>query len=178
MNWGNFHISVKYSFKLIQLWIFCIVITRTKFNTFFVICWFHQTELQQLHAQQAHLQQVAQSVSSLLEQPDSSVPQEEKQRLRAKLDQLQSQHQEKLQSCQDKLRRADALREELAKFVQEHGSLGTWLDQSEQELRLLGEGETDAKGLKCRIEEHKKVQIVTYKMGNQISLSGKLTNTK
>ncbi|KAI7798683.1 putative microtubule-actin cross-linking factor 1 [Triplophysa rosa] len=116
-----------------------------------------QTELQQLHAQQAHLQQVAQSVRSLLEQPDSSVPPEEKQRLRAKLDQLQSQHQEKLQSCQDKLRRADALREELAKFVQEHGSLGTWLDQSEQELRSLGEGETDAKGLKDRIEEHKKL---------------------
>ncbi|XP_073668846.1 microtubule-actin cross-linking factor 1, isoforms 1/2/3/4/5 isoform X10 [Paramisgurnus dabryanus] len=116
-----------------------------------------QTELQQLQAQQAHLQQVAQSVRSLLEQPDSSVPQEEKQRLRAKLDQLQSQHQEKLQSCQDRLRRADALRDELAKFVQEHGNLGTWLDQSEQELRSLGEGETDAKGLKDRMEEHKKL---------------------
>ncbi|XP_016105079.1 microtubule-actin cross-linking factor 1-like [Sinocyclocheilus grahami] len=116
-----------------------------------------QTELQQLQAQQAHLQQVAQSVRSLLEQPDSSVPPEEKQRLRAKLDQLQSQHQERLQNCQDRLRRTDALRDEFAKFVQEHGNLGTWLDQSEQELRTLGEGETDAKGLKDRIEEHKKL---------------------
>uniref|UniRef100_A0A8C2BDI7 Microtubule actin crosslinking factor 1 n=1 Tax=Cyprinus carpio TaxID=7962 RepID=A0A8C2BDI7_CYPCA len=116
-----------------------------------------QTELQQLQAQQAHLQQVAQSVHSLLEQPDSSVPPEEKQRLRAKLEQLQSQHQERLQNCQDRLRRTDALRDEFAKFVQEHGNLGTWLDQSEQELRILGEGETDAKGLKDRIEEHKKL---------------------
>uniref|UniRef100_A0A8C1M204 Microtubule actin crosslinking factor 1 n=1 Tax=Cyprinus carpio TaxID=7962 RepID=A0A8C1M204_CYPCA len=116
-----------------------------------------QTELQQLQAQQAHLQQVAQSVHSLLEQPDSSVPPEEKQRLRAKLEQLQSQHQERLQNCQDRLRRTDALRDEFAKFVQEHGNLGTWLDQSEQELRTLGEGETDAKGLKDRIEEHKKL---------------------
>ncbi|XP_051728258.1 microtubule-actin cross-linking factor 1 isoform X19 [Ctenopharyngodon idella] len=116
-----------------------------------------QTELQQLQAQQAHLQQVAQSVRSLLEQPDSSVPPEEKQRLRAKLEQLQSQHQERLQNCQDRLRRADALRDEFAKFVQEHGNLGTWLDQSEQELRSLGEGETDGKGLKDRIEEHKKL---------------------
>uniref|UniRef100_A0A8C2GUI2 Microtubule actin crosslinking factor 1 n=1 Tax=Cyprinus carpio TaxID=7962 RepID=A0A8C2GUI2_CYPCA len=99
--------------------------------------------LQQLQAQQAHLQQVAQSVHSLLEQPDSSVPPEEKQRLRAKLEQLQSQHQERLQNCQDRLRRTDALRDEFAKFVQEHGNLGTWLDQSEQELRILGEGETD-----------------------------------
>ncbi|XP_048057419.1 microtubule-actin cross-linking factor 1 isoform X23 [Megalobrama amblycephala] len=116
-----------------------------------------QTELQQLQAQQTHLQQVAQSVRSLLEQPDSSVPPEEKQRLRAKLEQLQNQHQERLQNCQDRLRRADALRDEFAKFVQEHGNLGTWLDQSEQELRSLGEGETDGKDLKDRIEEHKKL---------------------
>ncbi|XP_051991250.1 microtubule-actin cross-linking factor 1-like [Xyrauchen texanus] len=116
-----------------------------------------QTDLQQLQAQQANLQQVAQSVHSLLEQPDSSVPPEEKQRLRAKLDQLQSQHQECLQSCQDRLRHADTLRDELAKFMQEHRNLGTWLDQSEQELRSLGEGETDAKGLKNRMEEHKKL---------------------
>ncbi|RXN05391.1 microtubule-actin cross-linking factor 1 isoform X1 [Labeo rohita] len=116
-----------------------------------------QTELQQLQAQQAHLQQVAQSVHSLLDQPDSSVPPEEKQRLRAKLDQLQSQHQERLQNCQDRMRRVDALRDEFAKFVQEHGNLGTWLDQSEQELHTLGEGETDAQGLKDRIEEHKKL---------------------
>uniref|UniRef100_A0A671N7K4 Microtubule-actin cross-linking factor 1-like n=1 Tax=Sinocyclocheilus anshuiensis TaxID=1608454 RepID=A0A671N7K4_9TELE len=116
-----------------------------------------QSELQQLQAQQAHLQQVAQSVHSLLEQPDSSVPPEEKQRLRAKLEQLQNQHQERLQNCQDRLRQAEALGDEFAKFVQEHGNLGTWLDQSEQELRSLGEGETDAKGLKDRIEEHKKL---------------------
>uniref|UniRef100_A0A672SX36 Microtubule actin crosslinking factor 1 n=1 Tax=Sinocyclocheilus grahami TaxID=75366 RepID=A0A672SX36_SINGR len=101
------------------------------------------SELQQLQAQQAHLQQVAQSVHSLLEQPDSSVPPEEKQRLRAKLEQLQNQHQERLQNCQDRLRRAEALRDEFAKFVQEHGNLRTWLDQSEQELHSLGEGETD-----------------------------------
>uniref|UniRef100_A0A673K2E1 Microtubule-actin cross-linking factor 1-like n=1 Tax=Sinocyclocheilus rhinocerous TaxID=307959 RepID=A0A673K2E1_9TELE len=94
---------------------------------------------------------------SSLDDSKRSVPPEEKQRLRAKLDQLQSQHQERLQNCQDRLRRTDALRDEFAKFVQENGNLGTWLDQSEQELRTLGEGETDAKGLKDRIEEHKKL---------------------
>lgn len=104
---------------------------------------------------------MAQSVRSLLEQPDSSVPPEEKQRLQAKLDRLQSQHQERLQNCQDRLRRVDALTDEFAKFVQEHGNLGTWLDQSEQELHSLGEGETDGKGLKDRIEEHKKVSKYT-----------------
>uniref|UniRef100_A0A667ZAQ2 Microtubule actin crosslinking factor 1 n=1 Tax=Myripristis murdjan TaxID=586833 RepID=A0A667ZAQ2_9TELE len=44
--------------------------------------------------------QVTQSTRSLLEQPDSAVPPEEKQRLRAALEQLQAQHQGRLQSCQ------------------------------------------------------------------------------
>ncbi|XP_028819114.1 microtubule-actin cross-linking factor 1 isoform X6 [Denticeps clupeoides] len=116
-----------------------------------------KAELQQLQAQQAHLLQVSQSVRSLLDQPDSSVPPEEKRRLRAKLDQLQSQHQERLQSCQESLRRTDTVQDELAKFVQEHSSLATWLEQSEQELHSLGEGQTDAQGMKKRLEDHKKL---------------------
>ncbi|KAG7457647.1 hypothetical protein MATL_G00229410 [Megalops atlanticus] len=116
-----------------------------------------QAELQQLQAQQAQLLQVSQSARSLLEQPDSSVPAEEKRRLREALDRLRGQHQDRLQGCQDRLRRADALRDELAKFLQEHGHLGAWLELSEQELRSLGEGETDAQGLRDRLEEHKKL---------------------
>uniref|UniRef100_A0A671XC21 Microtubule actin crosslinking factor 1 n=1 Tax=Sparus aurata TaxID=8175 RepID=A0A671XC21_SPAAU len=59
-----------------------------------------KAELQQLQSQQAQLLQITQSTRSLLEQPDSTVPPEEKQRLRAALDQLQAQHQDRLQSCQ------------------------------------------------------------------------------
>uniref|UniRef100_A0A674F4G5 Microtubule actin crosslinking factor 1 n=1 Tax=Salmo trutta TaxID=8032 RepID=A0A674F4G5_SALTR len=102
-----------------------------------------QAELQQLQAQQAQLMQVSQNARSLLDQPDSAVPAEEKRRLRDQLDQLQTQHQEKLRSCQERLRRSEALKDELAKFLQEHGGLGTWLEQSEGELCSLGEGETD-----------------------------------
>uniref|UniRef100_A0A3Q2DDQ7 Dystonin n=1 Tax=Cyprinodon variegatus TaxID=28743 RepID=A0A3Q2DDQ7_CYPVA len=90
----------------------------------------HKSELQQLQAQQAQLLQVTQATRSLLDQPDSTVPPEEKQRLRAALDQLQAQ-------------KSEALKDELSKFLQEHGNLGTWLEQSEQEMRSLGEGETD-----------------------------------
>ncbi|KAG5842290.1 hypothetical protein ANANG_G00176050 [Anguilla anguilla] len=134
-----------------------------------------QAELQQLQAQQAQLMQVSQSAQSLLLQPDSSVPAEEKQRLRAALDRLRSQHQERLQSCQDRLRRADALRDELAKFLQEHAHLEAWLEQSEQELRSLGEGETDAQGLKQRLEEHKKLgeDVICHKADLRfVSISG------
>lgn len=59
-----------------------------------------QAELQQLQAQQAQLLLISQSARSLLEQPDSTVPPEEKQRLRSTLDALQAQHQDRLQSCQ------------------------------------------------------------------------------
>ncbi|XP_049890839.1 microtubule-actin cross-linking factor 1 isoform X7 [Epinephelus moara] len=134
-----------------------------------------QAELQQLQAQQAQLLQITQSTRSLLDQPDSTVPPEEKQRLRAALDQLQAQHQDRLQSCQDRLRKSEALKDELTKFHQEHGSLGAWLEQSEQELRSLGEGETDAQGLKDRLEEHRKLaeDIICHKADLRfVSISG------
>ncbi|XP_072227135.1 microtubule-actin cross-linking factor 1 isoform X13 [Leuresthes tenuis] len=134
-----------------------------------------QAELQQLQAQQAQLLQISQSTRSLLEQPDSTVPPEEKQRLRAALDQLQAQHQDKLQSCQDRLRKSEALKDELTKFLQEHGGLGSWLEQSEQELRSLGEGETDAQGLKDRLEEHRKLaeDVICHKADLRfVSISG------
>ncbi|XP_054873555.1 microtubule-actin cross-linking factor 1 isoform X8 [Amphiprion ocellaris] len=134
-----------------------------------------QAELQQLQAQQAQLLQISQSTRSLLDQPDSAVPPEEKQRLRAALDQLQAQHQDRLQSCQDRLRKSEALKDELTKFLQEHGSLGTWLEQNEQELRALGEGETDAQGLKGRLEEHRKLaeDVICHKADLRfVSISG------
>ncbi|XP_078031602.1 microtubule-actin cross-linking factor 1 isoform X21 [Epinephelus lanceolatus] len=134
-----------------------------------------QAELQQLQAQQAQLLQITQSTRSLLDQPDSTVPPEEKQRLRAALDQLQAQHQDRLQSCQDRLRKSEALKDELTKFHQEHGSLGAWLEQSEQELCSLGEGETDAQGLKNRLEEHRKLaeDIICHKADLRfVSISG------
>uniref|UniRef100_A0A674F3G2 Microtubule actin crosslinking factor 1 n=1 Tax=Salmo trutta TaxID=8032 RepID=A0A674F3G2_SALTR len=134
-----------------------------------------QAELQQLQAQQAQLMQVSQNARSLLDQPDSAVPAEEKRRLRDQLDQLQTQHQEKLRSCQERLRRSEALKDELAKFLQEHGGLGTWLEQSEGELCSLGEGETDAQGLKGRLEEHKKLaeDVICHKADLRfVSISG------
>ncbi|XP_031151474.1 microtubule-actin cross-linking factor 1 isoform X29 [Sander lucioperca] len=134
-----------------------------------------QAELQQLQSQQAQLLQITQSTRSLLDQPDSTVPPEEKQRLRAALDQLQAQHQDKLQSCQDRLRKSEALKDELTKFLQEHGSLGTWLEQNEQELCSLGEGETDAQGLKGRLEEHRKLaeDVICHKADLRfVSISG------
>uniref|UniRef100_A0A1A8EJA6 Microtubule-actin crosslinking factor 1 n=2 Tax=Nothobranchius korthausae TaxID=1143690 RepID=A0A1A8EJA6_9TELE len=134
-----------------------------------------QMELQQLQAQQAQLLQVTQSVRSLLDQPDSTVPPEEKRRLRAALDQLQAQHQNRLQSCQDRLRKSEALKDELTKFFQEHGDLCSWLDLSERELCSLGEGETDAHGLKDRLEEHRKLgeEVICHKADLRfVSISG------
>ncbi|XP_031645197.1 microtubule-actin cross-linking factor 1 isoform X26 [Oncorhynchus kisutch] len=134
-----------------------------------------QTELQQLQAQQAQLMQVSQNARALLDQPDSAVPAEEKRRLRGQLDQLQTQHQEKLRACQERLRCSEALKDELAKFLQEHGGLGTWLEQSEGELGSLGEGETDAQGLKGRLEEHKKLaeDVICHKADLRfVSISG------
>ncbi|XP_075868016.1 microtubule-actin cross-linking factor 1, isoforms 1/2/3/4 isoform X6 [Nelusetta ayraudi] len=134
-----------------------------------------QAELQQLQAQQAQLLQITQSTRSLLDQPDSTVPPEEKRRLRAALDQLQAQHQDRLQSCQDCLRKSEALKDELTKFLQEHGSLVNWLEQNEEELHSLGEGEIDAQELKGRLEEHRKLgeDVICHKADLRfVSISG------
>uniref|UniRef100_A0A7N8YEA5 Microtubule actin crosslinking factor 1a n=1 Tax=Mastacembelus armatus TaxID=205130 RepID=A0A7N8YEA5_9TELE len=134
-----------------------------------------QAELQRLQSRQAEVLQVTQSARALLDQPDSTLPPEEKQRLRAALDQLQAQHQDRLQSCQDRLRKSETLRDEMTKFLQEHGSLVSWLEQNEQELRSLGEGETDAQGLKGRLDEHRKLaeDVICHKADLRfVSISG------
>lgn len=134
-----------------------------------------QAELQQLQAQQAQLLQITQSTRSLLDQPDSTVPPEEKRRLRAALDQLQAQHQDRLQSCQDRLRKSEALKDELTKFLQEHGSLVNWLELNEEELHSLGKGEIDAQELKGRLEEHRKLgeDVICHKADLRfVSISG------
>ncbi|CAG06295.1 unnamed protein product, partial [Tetraodon nigroviridis] len=136
---------------------------------------FLQAELQQLQDQQAQLLQITQSTRALLEQPDSTVPPEEKQRLRVALDQLQTQHQDRLQSCQHRLRKSEALKDELTKFLQEHKSFVAWLEQSEEELRYLGEGETDAQGLKDKLEDHRKLgeEVICHKADLRfVSISG------
>ncbi|XP_061123847.1 microtubule-actin cross-linking factor 1 isoform X18 [Syngnathus typhle] len=134
-----------------------------------------QAELQRLQAQQAQLLQISQSARTLLDQPDSTVPPEEKRRLRATLDRLQAEHQQKLHGCQERLRKSEALKDELAKYLQEHGDLSTWLEQSEQELKCLGEGETDAQELKNRLEEHRKLaeDVICHKADLRfVSISG------
>ncbi|XP_077362474.1 microtubule-actin cross-linking factor 1 isoform X17 [Festucalex cinctus] len=134
-----------------------------------------QAELQRLQAQQAQLLQISQSARMLLDQPDSTIPPEEKRRLRATLDQLQAEHQQKLHSCQERLRKSESLKDDLAEFLQEHGDLGTWLEQSEQELRCLGEGEMDAQELKNRLEEHRKLaeDVICHKADLRfVSISG------
>ncbi|XP_068505073.1 microtubule-actin cross-linking factor 1 isoform X7 [Syngnathus scovelli] len=134
-----------------------------------------QAELQRLQAQQAQLLQISQSARTLLDQPDSTVPPEEKRRLRATLDRLQAEHQQKLHGCQERLRKSEALKDELAKYLQEHGDLNAWLEQSEQELKCLGEGETDAQELKNRLEEHRKLaeDVICHKADLRfVSISG------
>ncbi|XP_034017058.1 microtubule-actin cross-linking factor 1 isoform X22 [Thalassophryne amazonica] len=134
-----------------------------------------QTELQQLQAQQSQLIQIAQSARSLLDQPDSTVPPEEKRCLRANLDRLQAQHQDRLQCCQGSLRKSEALKDELMKFLQEHGNLCFWLDQSEKDLHSLAEGETDAQGLKGRLDQHRQLaeDVICHKADLRfVSISG------
>ncbi|XP_077599188.1 microtubule-actin cross-linking factor 1 isoform X16 [Stigmatopora nigra] len=134
-----------------------------------------QAELRALQAQQARLLEMGQSAGSLLRGSDGALSPEEKSRLRASLDLLQTEHRQKLHGCQERVRKSEALRDELAKFLQEHGNLGAWLENSQRELYGLGEGEVDAQELKNRMEEHRKLaeDIICHKADLRfVSISG------
>ncbi|RVE66771.1 hypothetical protein OJAV_G00110700 [Oryzias javanicus] len=119
------------------------------------------------------------STDSLDSKPEGAVM-SHTERLQAELQQLQAQQAQllqitQLQSCQDQLRKSEALQDELSKFLLEHGSLGSWLEQNEQELRSLGEGETDAQGLKDRLDQHRKLaeDVICHKADLRfVSISG------
>ncbi|XP_066573304.1 microtubule-actin cross-linking factor 1 isoform X12 [Amia ocellicauda] len=124
-----------------------------------------QAELQQLQSQQEVVMQACQNAQSLLDLPDSSVPAGVKDTLRRDLASLRGKYQERLEGCQAQLKRAESLRDELGKFLQEQGQMSAWLELNERELHSLAEGETDAPGLRKRLEEHGKLseEVICHK---------------
>ncbi|MEQ2158198.1 hypothetical protein GOODEAATRI_009801, partial [Goodea atripinnis] len=125
------------------------------------------------------------SVEEFLAEKGESLSPEEKKNLQMALRRLKEQYTTLTDSANtslseldmtisttERLRKSETLKDELTKFLQEHRTLGSWLEQSEQELRSLGEGETDAQGLKNRQEEHRK-DVICHKADLRfVSISG------
>ncbi|XP_041090094.1 microtubule-actin cross-linking factor 1, isoforms 1/2/3/5-like isoform X1 [Polyodon spathula] len=110
----------------------------------------------ELLSQQPAFILATQSAQAFLDRHGESLAPGEKERLSSDLASLRAQYEGRLSRCEAQLKRAAGLREELDKFLTEHGEFSSWMELSERELRSLGEGQSDAQGLRDRAERHRK----------------------
>lgn len=115
-----------------------------------------QAHHKELLSQQPAFILATQSAQAFLDRHGESLAPGEKERLSSDLASLRAQYEGRLSRCEAQLKRATGLREELDKFLTEHGEFSSWLELSEQELRSLGEGQSDAQGLRDRAQRHRK----------------------
>ncbi|MGH0177748.1 UNVERIFIED_CONTAM: hypothetical protein FKN15_075964 [Acipenser sinensis] len=115
-----------------------------------------QAHHKELLSQQPAFILATQSAQAFLDRHGESLAPGEKERLSSDLASLRAQYEGRLSRCEAQLKRAAGLREELDKFLTEHGEFSSWLELSEQELRSLGEGQSDAQGLRDRAQRHRK----------------------
>ncbi|KAK1153105.1 hypothetical protein AOXY_G30446 [Acipenser oxyrinchus oxyrinchus] len=115
-----------------------------------------QAHHKELLSQQPAFILATQSAQAFLDRHGDSLTPGEKERLSSDLASLRAQYEGRLSRCEAQLKRATGLREELGKFLTEHGEFSSWLELSEQELRSLGEGQSDAQGLRDRAQLHRK----------------------
>ncbi|XP_058853270.1 microtubule-actin cross-linking factor 1-like isoform X4 [Acipenser ruthenus] len=115
-----------------------------------------QAHHKELLSQQPAFILATKSAQAFLDRHGESLAPGEKERLSSDLARLRAQYEGRLSRCEAQLKRAAGLREELDKFLTEHGEFSSWLELSEQELRSLGEGQSDAQGLRERAQRHRK----------------------
>uniref|UniRef100_A0A674HI94 Microtubule actin crosslinking factor 1 n=1 Tax=Taeniopygia guttata TaxID=59729 RepID=A0A674HI94_TAEGU len=79
---------------------------------------------------------------------DKQGPGEERERLRARLAELRERYPASLARAEARLKRAQLLREELQKFLRDHGEFEAWLEQAEQDLQGMCKGDSDPASLR------------------------------
>ncbi|XP_014113967.1 PREDICTED: microtubule-actin cross-linking factor 1 isoform X13 [Pseudopodoces humilis] len=102
---------------------------------------------QELLSQQQDVILATQSAQAFLERHGHSLPGEERQRLQARLAELRDQYPAALARSEARLKRVQLLRDELQKFLRDHGEFQAWLEQAEQELEGMYEGDSDPASL-------------------------------
>ncbi|XP_058712349.1 microtubule-actin cross-linking factor 1 isoform X13 [Poecile atricapillus] len=102
---------------------------------------------QELLSQQQDVILATQSAQAFLERHGPSLPGEERQRLQARLAELRAQYPAALARSEARLKRVQLLRDELQKFLRDHGEFQAWLEQAEQELEGMYKGDSDPASL-------------------------------
>ncbi|NWV53424.1 MACF1 factor, partial [Daphoenositta chrysoptera] len=103
---------------------------------------------QELLSQQQDVILAAQQAQAFLEKQGHGLPGEERQRLQARLAELRGRYSASLARSEARLKRVQLLREELQKFLRDHGEFEAWLEQAERDLRGMYEGGSDPSSLR------------------------------
>ncbi|NXD98184.1 MACF1 factor, partial [Chaetorhynchus papuensis] len=103
---------------------------------------------QELLSQQQDVILATQSAQAFLDKHGHGLAGEERERLQAQLAELRERYSASLARSEARLKRAQLLREELQKFLRDHGEFQAWLEQAEQALQGMYEGDSDPASLR------------------------------
>ncbi|XP_077045733.1 microtubule-actin cross-linking factor 1 isoform X4 [Agelaius phoeniceus] len=102
----------------------------------------------ELLSQQQDIILATQAAQAFLDKQGPSLAGEEQERLQAQLAQLRERYPASLARAETRLKRVQLLREELQKFLQDHGEFQAWLEQAEQDLQGMYKGDSDPDSLR------------------------------
>ncbi|NWV09767.1 MACF1 factor, partial [Ptilonorhynchus violaceus] len=103
---------------------------------------------QELLSQQQDVILATQSAQAFLDKHGPSLAGEERERLQAQLAELKDQYAASLARSETRLKRVQLLRDELQKFLRDHGEFEAWLEQAEQDLEGMCKGDSDPASLR------------------------------
>ncbi|NXS63538.1 MACF1 factor, partial [Brachypteracias leptosomus] len=103
---------------------------------------------QELLCQQQDVILASQSAQAFLDKQGPSLAGEERERLRGRLAELKDQYTGSLARSETRLKQVQVLRDELQKFLRDHGEFEAWLEQAEQDLEGMHKGDSDPAALR------------------------------
>ncbi|KFZ51181.1 Microtubule-actin cross-linking factor 1, isoforms 1/2/3/5, partial [Antrostomus carolinensis] len=103
---------------------------------------------QELLSQQQDVILATQSAQAFLDKHGHSLAGEERDRLQGRLAELKDQYTASLSQSETRLKQVQVLRDELQKFLRDHGEFEAWLKQAEQDLEGMYKGDSDPAALR------------------------------
>ncbi|XP_031818063.1 microtubule-actin cross-linking factor 1 isoform X8 [Sarcophilus harrisii] len=110
---------------------------------------------QELLSQQQDFILATQAAQAFLDKHGHSLAPEERQKLQQKLGDLRERYAVSLVQAETELKQAQALRDELRKFLRDHGEFEDWLQQAERELESIHKGGSDPEALRSLLLRQK-----------------------
>ncbi|NWI83340.1 MACF1 factor, partial [Dryoscopus gambensis] len=103
---------------------------------------------QELLSQQQDVILATQSAQAFLDKHGHGLAGEQRERLQVQLAQLRDRYSASLSRSEARLKRVQLLREELQKFLRDHGEFEAWLEQAERDLQGMYKGDSDPASLR------------------------------